>query len=432
MRLYREDRPLPQPQEKLPKQPSGIKQRIGIFFSKRQTSAFYFLQKHFPVLNIRPAHIALVNRNDLLVEVLAERIEDFTVEEVNNKKMSEQKGAFFLGWDPMNPLFEQERNFARRASKREDLERIRSFVRSHAEAITADAAAYGQIDVAATLDKPVLVRLLADYFGVPGPSEPEMMAWHRALFYDLFLNFTNNPEKHALAMDAALARQSWINGLIQSRKAALLAGENLPDNMLNRMLRMQQEAGYEWVDDDTVNRNIGGLLTGIFETTNKAVIFALNGLFNEPQAMKGAIEAAKHYDMQAMYGYVAEALRFNPVQPGVPRYSESKQMIRGKGSKVYTIPAKTHVLALTSAAMFDPAAFPSPKEFNPKRDAIYMNWGFGLHECYGKYINSVTIPELVAAVLRLPDVQRAPGITGRGTGIMQEGFPNNFVVRFRA
>jgi cytochrome P450 len=88
------------------------------------------------------------------------------------------------------------------------------------------------------------------------------------------------------------------------------------------------------------------------------------------------------------------------------------------------------VFAITSAAMFDPAAFPEPKKFIGDRNAIYMNYGYALHECYGKYINAVTISEFVAAILRLKNVRRAPGMVGRGTGITQQSFPNNFVVCF--
>jgi len=69
-------------------------------------------------------------------------------------------------------------------------------------------------------------------------------------------------------------------------------------------------------------------------------------------------------------------------------------------------------------------------KFIGDRNAIYMNYGYALHECYGKYINAVTISEFVAAVLRLKHVRRAPGIVGRGTGITQQSFPNNFVVCF--
>jgi cytochrome P450 len=56
------------------------------------------------------------------------------------------------------------------------------------------------------------------------------------------------------------------------------------------------------------------------------------------------------------------------------------------------------VLALTFGAMFNPSAFPNPKQFiDERKDVTYMNYGFGLHECYGKYINTVTLTKLVAA-----------------------------------
>ncbi|MEO8415656.1 MAG: cytochrome P450, partial [Ginsengibacter sp.] len=383
----------------------------------------------FPVLKIPFVRLMTVNKNDLLVELLT-RDEDFTVEEINAKKMSNQKGAFFLGMDRMNPQFDRERNFVRKATKKDDLDLVRNFVKTAAIDITQEAQLFGRIDVANDLCFPVLVRLIDFYFGVPAPSEAKMRAWLRALFYDLFLNFTNNEAKHQKAVEASLARKEWILELIEDRKQALKDGQTLDDNILNRLILMQQEPGNQWFDDDAIQRNVGGLLTGILETTNKATILVLDELFNRPGVLKGAIETAQNGDMKKMYGYVSEALRFNPAQPGVIRYSETKQTIKGKGNKVYTIPAKTKVFALTAAAMFDPAAFPDPKTFNPERDAVYMNYGFGLHECYGKYINAVTISEFTAAVLRLKNVRREKGRAGQGTGLNAGPFPNNFVAAF--
>ena len=37
---------------------------------------------------------------------------DFTIEEINSRKMALQKGAFFLGWDRNYPQFDREREFA--------------------------------------------------------------------------------------------------------------------------------------------------------------------------------------------------------------------------------------------------------------------------------------------------------------------------------
>ena len=434
LRLYQEERPDMHDQEQLPEDPSGFKlllKRVAIYFADRQAGLFYFLQRKFPVLKIPFTHFMTVNKNDLLVEFL-ERDEDFTVEEINSEKMSDQKGAFFLGMDKMNPQFDRERNFVRKATKKDDLDNIRTFVRKRGNEIVNNAKPHGKLDVANTLDHQVLISLLAYYFGVTSPSEPKMKEWCSRLFYDLFLNFKNNKEKHQLAVTASFERKTWVLQIIKEQKQNLRDGKTLDDNLLNRMIIMAQEPGNEWANDESLERNIDGLLTGILETTNKAVVFALDALFRNPEALPGAIETAHSMDTKKMYGYVSEALRFNPVQPGVIRYCESKQFISGKGDKNYTVPAKSKVFALTACAMFDPAAFPDPKKFIPNREATYMNYGYGPHECYGKYINSITIPELVAAVLRLKNVRRAPGWAGKGTGLSLNSFPNNFVVEFDA
>ncbi|MDB5247379.1 MAG: cytochrome [Segetibacter sp.] len=430
--LYQEDRPHKRSQYNIPKEPNIlglIAEKLKLSLSAGKSNIFYFLQKRYPVLRLGPLKLMTVNKFDLVVELLSRDL-DFTVEEINSKKMADQKGAFFLGWDRNNPQFDRERNLVRSVTQKDDLELIRSFVRTTADEIIANAQDYGKLDVADTLSYPVLIRLLDFYFGVPSPSEDKMKRWCRALFFDLFLNFMNNATKHQKAVDASLERKEWILELIEDRKQALKDGKTLPDNILNRLIILQQQPGNEWVDDDVLQRNLGGLLTGILETTNKSVMLVLDELLNRPEILKGAVKVAGERDMKKMYGYVAEALRFNPAQPGVIRFSENKQVLKGKGDKTYTIPAKTKVLALTAAAMFDPEAFPDPKKFNPQRDAVYMNYGYGLHECYGKYINAVTISELVAAVLRLKNVRRVAGRAGAGTGLKQGPFPTNFVVAF--
>ncbi|GAB5400899.1 MAG: hypothetical protein Aureis2KO_24840 [Aureisphaera sp.] len=432
LHLYQEDRPINLDLGTPPAYPSAFKRglkKLLIKLTSNQGKVFYFLQKRFPVLRIGIAKIAAVSRHDLVVEVLKRDL-DFTIKEINAKKMADQKGTFFLGMDRNNPQFDRERNYVRAATHKDDLDMIRKYVREHADAICERMQPYGKLDVVQTLNYNVLLGLLGYYFGVPAPVNSQMKRWQRTMFFDLFLNFTNNPEKHHAAVQSGKERTAWVRALISERKLALAKGEEIEDNLLSRLIKMQQQLEYNWVDDDTIRRNIGGLLTGIQETTSKAVIYALQELFKRPNELKGAIEAAKAYDMDTVKGYVYEALRFNPVQPGVLRFSETKQILKGAGKKTYTIKGNRKVMALTSGAMFDPVTFPEPKKFNPKRDARYMNWGFALHECYGKYINSVTIPELVAAVLRLENVALSKGALGRGSGLTMGPFPNNYVVTF--
>jgi len=306
LRIYQEDRPPKRLPSAMPKDPgilARITDRLKLSMNVKKSTLFYFLQKNYPVLKLGPLKLMTVNKNDLVTELL-ERDLDFTVAEINSRKMADQKGAFFLGWDRNNPQFDRERNFVRNATKKEDLELIRGFVRTTAEAITSDAQDYGKLDVPNTLNYPVLVMLLDFYFGVPAPSLEKMKLWHRALFYDLFLNFTNNQAKHKLAVDASLARRDWILELIEDRRQLLKDGKQLDDNILNRLLLMQQQPGNSWFDDDTLQRNVGGLLTGILETTNKAVVLVLDELLNRPDVLKGAIETAQVRDMKkctAMY-----------------------------------------------------------------------------------------------------------------------------------
>jgi Cytochrome P450 len=86
-------------------------------------------------------------------------------------------------------------------------------------------------------------------------------------------------------------------------------------------------------------------------------------------------------------------------------------------------------MAATLSAMFDPAAMPNPRRFRTDRPvAGYLHFGHGLHTCFGRRINFVQIPELVAALVRLPGLRRAPGREGR---LSYDGpFPDRMILEF--
>jgi cytochrome P450 len=78
--------------------------------------------------------------------------------------------------------------------------------------------------------------------------------------------------------------------------------------------------------------------------------------------------------------------------------------------------------------MFDPEKFPAPDEFRGDRDVEYLHFGFGLHRCFGYAINGVVIPEILAALLRLPNLRRAAG--SAGTIVFDGPFPERFILEF--
>jgi len=58
------------------------------------------------------------------------------------------------------------------------------------------------------------------------------------------------------------------------------------------------------------------------------------------------------------------------------------------------------VLPATQSAMFDSYAYENPDQFIPNRNWYHhFNFGFGSHECLGKYIGMVMIPEMVRQVM---------------------------------
>jgi cytochrome P450 len=78
--------------------------------------------------------------------------------------------------------------------------------------------------------------------------------------------------------------------------------------------------------------------------------------------------------------------------------------------------------------MFDPEVFIEPKLFRANREVEYLHFGYGMHRCFGRAINGVQIPEIVGALLRLPNLRRASGREGR---IAYDGpFPDRLILEF--
>ena len=429
-RIYRKHRPPLCDQSQLPGEP-GLLSRMksymqDLLFGRRfQIWLYGYLGSKKPVFKLG-GQVA-VNKHELVTELL-DRDEDFTIKEINGDRMAKLSVPFFLGMD-RSPEHDREFAITRSVAHRDDGERIRAFVRKTAQEQVELAREFGRIDVVSSFAEVVMVRLLADYFGVEGPSEAAMKRWMRILFWDLFLNNDDDEAVHHRALQAAGALKERLERLIVARQQVLEDDpEGLADNLLNRMIRARREPGNEWFDDDAIRRNISGLIIGALFTNSRALVLVLDELLKRPGELQQAREAALAGDVDTVHQYAYEALRFNPHNPFLLRYVPEEQSLGGDGKK-YTIKAKSKVIVGLSPAMFDPDHFPDPKTFDCERDLTsYMHFGYGYHACYGRYINAVTIPELTAAILRLENLARA---RGRAGDILYEGpFPSNFSLSF--
>src|SRR5207244_1680737 len=181
---------------------------------------------------------------------------------------------------------------------------------------------------------------------------------------------------------------------------------------------------------DRAVTNVCGLLVGAIETTAQAITQALEQILLRSDVLARAIALAQSESLAPFADIVWEALRFNPITTLVFRYCERDTVIAGN-TPYSTIITKGTILAVSLAsAMFDETAFLNPDEFCTGRPFdSYLHFGFADHECLGKYIGMVAIPEAVKQIILLPDLHLLPGPEGK-IDFHNGPFPEKFVVGF--
>lgn len=329
--------------------------------------------------------------------------ERYTIAQINAARMDRISGPFILGMD-RSAQYDRENAAIRSIVKPTDLDWVRDIVRRTTDSLISAARPTARLDLSGSYARVTAARVVAEYFGVPGPREHVLMQWMRSLFWDVFLNRTNVQAVRAAADQSAAELRCYLMALIEQRAAQGAPG----DDILSRLIR----AGT--LDSDGIRRNIAGIIVGAIDTTVTAATNAFAVLLDKPQALAETRRAAEANDEAALRQCVYEALRFNPQTSGLLRYAQSDG---------------NTALLLTISAMFDPKAFPNPGKFVTTRPLDkYLHFGHGMHTCYGLLINGVQLPGLVGAIARLPNLRRA---SGRFRPLLYEGpFPDRLAVEF--
>lgn len=382
---------------------------------------FSVLRRHAPVVKLGAR--VVVSRHADVVEVLT-RDADFTISEVNGPPIDRINGPFILNMD-RGATYDRDHAALRSVARREDVDRIRDIARGAAERLVDAARPGGRIEAVQGLTRAVAAETVAAYFGFPGPDRATQQRWLRNLFQDAFANPADDPFVRQAAIRSAAELKTWVLGEIARRRAEGVEGA---EDVLGRMIALH---GPErpWADDDWVRRNIAGQVVGAIETTSRFAILAIDELLRRQEEMGGAQAAARAGDMDLVRQYAWEAVRFNPHTPIMARFCPRGAVIAAGTTREKRIEPKSTVILGTLSAMFDAEAFPEPDRFRTDRPiGKYLHFGWGLHQCFGLYANMVQIPEIVAALLRLPDLRRAPGADGR---VVHDGpFPDRLVLEF--
>lgn len=301
-----------------------------------------------------------------------------------------------------------------------DLPRLGARVEAMAEAIVA--AAPGRIEVVDALVRKVTFDFLGEYLGVPAPPRGDLRVWGTRLFEYQFV--ASDAPLVAEVKIIAPALRDHIQHQIETRRAA----PDDRDDVLGRCLKLQAQ-GAPGYSDAQIRTALMGFIVGGPPQPPMVVPQAMEQLLRRPGALAGAQAAASADDDTLLAGYVIEAMRFDPLAPGLPRTVLKDWTLAQGTPHQRLIPAGATMLAAFASAMRDDRRLPNPEVFDPHRLPYeYIHFGHGLHQCFGEHINRATLHMMLKPLLRRANVRRAPGAEGKLS--KQGAFAERLVVAF--
>lgn len=398
----------------------AVSEAVGSVADRTAGETFAQLRRHDPIFTAGPTTVVTLNED--VREVLGDPAR-FTVG-LYGPKMTAITGPFILGIDD-TPLYHHDHAAMDRAVTREDLPRLGNAMYEAARDLVAPNLPDGQIDVVSELAAPALDRIVGDYFGTPGPDNTR---WAHNVFYELFINVGNLPTIRELALADAAQWRPHLDRQIEARKAQMAAGEDVPDDVLTRLLRYQSEDEPNF-HDIAIRHNILGNMTGWLPTISNAFARVVEELLEREDELAGAQAAARAGDRELVGAYAFEASRFRPQNFALLRLVPEDTTIAAGTERETKVKAGSTVFAATLSAMHDETAIDSPDEFRVDRPwSDYMLFGHGMHTCYGQQIVRAQLPALAAALLEGPRIERAHGDAGK---LRFDGpFPSGLTVRF--
>ena len=399
---------------------------------------------------LRAKRPVLVLEECTLVALYDDVIEMLNMPKVFTVALYEPKMANgYLMMHDDDALHYREKSIMQGLLNRDDLPKVRHMVTRICQQILHDAG--GRIDAVSGYCRLAPATIVRDYFGLIGMHRKDLMEWSYWAQVDTFYNqpfdIATPQERKAIVKshDASSEKLGrYIEALILTRTIALkftfltepfkrlwrkVTGKNktsLDDDIVSRMLRTKFPSEVDF-DLKRAGVNAGGLLIGTIETTAQSTVQTIQYLLQQPELLRQAVNAAALEDTSTFDGIVWEALRFVPISPYMFRQTAIEYTIAKGTNHATTIPARTNVLALTQSAMFDEKAFKNPEQFQPSRNWYhYFTFGYGAHECLGKYVGMVMIPEIVRQILL------QPGLAPTGDIIYDGHMPKSYELTWQS
>jgi cytochrome P450 len=351
-----------------------------------------------PVVHVKSVCIAL--SYEAVTAVLANHT-DFGVTYGPKMKRLTDGRNFFLGQDDEEVAGFSARALATALFRREDVAAlVPDRIRSASEPLLAALQDGGNL--VTDYLRPAVARFACDHFGLQAVEGDWLYQVTETLFEYLFIDLENDPELAVKAETAGRELQAMLE-----RQIAI----SRPVTEETVIARGQRLLGAGVGDLSTLDlRNIlFGLLIGLVPTTPKAAAMSYDWLTGDSRSEERLREASgNEAEFTAL---IREGMRLNPINPGLLRVTRTTARIPNGGG-VIELPAGTTIFAATHAAMRDPDYVVAPTEIRTDRPAsVYLNDGYGLHACFGRYINLLHVSTLLRPVMAA-DIRRHSGVLG--------------------
>jgi cytochrome P450 len=361
----------------------------------------------------------MVTRYDDVREVFAAD-HAFMVPYHENLNVITGGAPFFLGMGD-TPDYSAQIAAARAVVRDDDLPRLGHDAEHRASAIVATAG--GEVEVVGLIRR-VAFDLIGSYFGVPEPTAGRLDVWGSRLFEFQFTGSVSNAPWLAEVEIFAAALRAHIDATIAARKAT----PSPSDDVLSRCLTAQA-AGKFGYSDLEIRTLLMCMIVGGPPQPPMVVPQALEQLLRRPDWLCAASDAARAGDDTRLHDIVFEAMRFDPLPPGLKRTALTDYTVAAGTPRARLIPAGSTVLPAFGSAMFDPRRIVDPQRFDPTRPPRdYLHFGHGLHECFGRMINHATLHRMLKPLLAQKNVRRSDGRNGHLS--KDRGFAERLVVAF--
>jgi cytochrome P450 len=341
------------------------------------------LRQHEPVSWVPVLDGWVVTRRDLCIEVMRDA-ETFTVDDPRFST-AQVVGPSMLSLDGAEHRRHRD-PFAAAFRRSDVVERFTDRVQTEANTLVDGLAANGQAEVRRDLAGPLAVRVVAAALDLLDVEPAVVLSWYDEIVAAVD-RVSAGGDIGQRARDAVASLDRHVGRTI-AEGSGVLAGATAtlaPSEVVSNAAVMM----------------FGGIETSEGMTTS---------LFWHLLTTAGALEAVRA-DRSLIANAVEESLRLEPAAGRVDRYATKDVELGGT-----VIPRGDLIIVSLTAANRDPAAFPSPDEFDLSRPnaRVHLAFAQGPHACVGLHLARLETQSALEAALdgwpglRLDDGATAP------------------------